>query len=64
MKLEYQESRHTVLDLLLRINAKVQTWKAPFGSQETVLVLLQDWHVRSGGGWGVICKDLWVKFLT
>ncbi|XP_035534355.1 nesprin-2 isoform X4 [Morone saxatilis] len=44
IKLEYQESRHTVLDLLDRISAKVQTWKAPYRSQETVLVLLQDWH--------------------
>lgn len=46
--MEYQESRHTVLDLLRRINAKFQTWKAPYRSQETVLVLLQDWHVRGG----------------
>ncbi|KAM9339272.1 nesprin-2a [Symphorus nematophorus] len=44
IKLEYQESRHTVLDLLERINAKIQTWKPPYRSQETVLVLLQDWH--------------------
>ncbi|XP_073348539.1 nesprin-1-like [Pagrus major] len=44
IKLEYQESRHTVLDLLGRITAKLQTWKAPYRSQETVLVLLQDWH--------------------
>ncbi|XP_034756192.1 nesprin-2-like [Etheostoma cragini] len=44
IKLEHQESRHTVLDLLGRINAKVQTWKAPYGSQEAVLLLLQDWH--------------------
>lgn len=45
IKLEYQESRHTVMDLLGRINDKLQTWKAPYRSQETVLVLLQDWHV-------------------
>ncbi|XP_035851599.1 nesprin-2 [Sander lucioperca] len=44
IKLEHQESRHTVLDLLGRINAKVQTWKAPYSSQEAVLLLLQDWH--------------------
>ncbi|XP_068564553.1 nesprin-2a [Cebidichthys violaceus] len=44
IKLEYQEARHTVLDLLGRISAKVLTWKAPYRSQETVLLLLQDWH--------------------
>ncbi|XP_070706002.1 nesprin-2a [Pempheris klunzingeri] len=44
IKLEYQESRHTVLDLLGHVNAKIQTWKSPYISQETVLVLLQDWH--------------------
>lgn len=35
-----------VLDLLQRINARVQTWKAPYRSQEMVLELLKDWHVR------------------
>ncbi|XP_045916276.1 nesprin-2a isoform X2 [Micropterus dolomieu] len=44
IKLEYQESCHTVLDLLGSINAKLQTWKSPYTSQDTVLVLLQDWH--------------------
>ncbi|XP_076613023.1 nesprin-2a [Chaetodon auriga] len=44
IKLEYQESRHTVLDLLSRISAKVQTWKAPYRSQEGVSELLRDWH--------------------
>ncbi|XP_059211817.1 nesprin-1 [Centropristis striata] len=44
IKLEYQESRHTVLDLLGRISSKYQAWKAPYSSQETVLLLLQDWH--------------------
>uniref|UniRef100_UPI0037E98A37 nesprin-2a n=1 Tax=Semicossyphus pulcher TaxID=241346 RepID=UPI0037E98A37 len=44
IKLEYQESHHTVLDLLGRIRAKIQTWKAPYRSQETVNQLLQDWH--------------------
>nr|XP_046228198.1 nesprin-2 isoform X4 [Scatophagus argus] len=44
IKLEYQESRYTVRDLLGHINAKVQSWKAPYRSRETVLVLLQDWH--------------------
>jgi len=46
IKLEYRENRHTVLDLLGRISAKLLTWKAPYGSQETLLLLLQDWHVR------------------
>lgn len=45
IKLEYQESHHTVLDLLGRINVKIHTWKSPYRSQETVLLLLQDWHV-------------------
>ncbi|KAM8832006.1 nesprin-2a isoform 3-T3 [Spinachia spinachia] len=44
VKLEYQEIRHTVLDLLGRVNAKLVTWKAPYRSQEAVLLLLQDWH--------------------
>lgn len=45
--MEYQESRHTVLELLGRVNAKVQSWKAPYTSMETVCLLLQDWHVSS-----------------
>ncbi|XP_031717653.1 nesprin-2a isoform X2 [Anarrhichthys ocellatus] len=44
IKLEFQETRHTVLDLLGHISAKVLTWKAPYRSQEAVLLLLQDWH--------------------
>ncbi|XP_062415634.1 nesprin-2-like isoform X4 [Pungitius pungitius] len=44
IKWEYQETRHTVLDLLGRVNAKVVTWNAPYRSQEAVLLLLQDWH--------------------
>ncbi|XP_039874015.1 nesprin-2 isoform X3 [Simochromis diagramma] len=44
IKLEYQESRHTILDLLSQIGAKVQSWKTPYRSQETIHVLLQDWH--------------------
>nr|XP_024660949.1 nesprin-1 isoform X8 [Maylandia zebra] len=44
IKLEYQESRHTILDLLSQIGAKVQSWKTPYRSQETTHVLLQDWH--------------------
>ncbi|XP_062293145.1 nesprin-2 isoform X5 [Scomber scombrus] len=44
IKLEFKESRHTMLDLMGRVSAKVQYWKAPYKSQETVLQLLQDWH--------------------
>ncbi|CAN9507959.1 unnamed protein product [Ophioblennius macclurei] len=44
IKLEYAESRHTLLDLLSRIKAKVQSWKAACKSQEATDVLLQDWH--------------------
>ncbi|CAI5684202.1 unnamed protein product, partial [Oreochromis niloticus] len=44
IKLEYQESRHSILDLLSKIRAKVQSWKAPYRSQETIHVFLQDWH--------------------
>ncbi|XP_026174095.1 nesprin-2a isoform X2 [Mastacembelus armatus] len=44
IKLEYQEACHTALDLLKRVIAKVQTWKAPYTSKEAVHVLLQDWQ--------------------
>ncbi|AWP20311.1 putative nesprin-2-like [Scophthalmus maximus] len=44
IKLEYQERRHTVLDLLNRVRAKIQTWTTSYRSKEAVLVLLQDWH--------------------
>ncbi|XP_078146197.1 nesprin-2-like [Centroberyx gerrardi] len=44
IKLEYQEYRHTVLDLLSRIDVKLHSWKAPYRSQEALLLLLQDWH--------------------
>ncbi|XP_071323734.1 nesprin-2a isoform X2 [Trachinotus anak] len=44
IKLEYQEHRLTVVDLLNRINAKIQTWKSPYTSKEAVHVLLQDLH--------------------
>ncbi|XP_069017780.1 nesprin-2a isoform X4 [Embiotoca jacksoni] len=44
IKLEYQESRHTVLDLLSHIRNKLQSWKAPYGSLENIRVLQQDWH--------------------
>ncbi|XP_069371611.1 nesprin-2a isoform X5 [Paralichthys olivaceus] len=44
IKLEYQECRHTALDLLNRLKAKVQTWKTSYRSEEAVHGLLQDWH--------------------
>ncbi|XP_058468686.1 nesprin-2-like isoform X4 [Solea solea] len=44
IKLEYREYRHTVLNLLNRINAKIQTWKSPYRTEEDVHVHLQDWH--------------------
>ncbi|KAJ3613146.1 hypothetical protein NHX12_019398, partial [Muraenolepis orangiensis] len=44
IKLEYQEQRHTVLELLARIRTKLRTWKRPYVSQESVSVLLQEWH--------------------
>ncbi|XP_034436669.1 nesprin-1-like [Hippoglossus hippoglossus] len=44
IKLEYQECRHTALDLLNRLKAKVQTWRTSYRSEEAVQGLLQDWH--------------------
>ena len=45
IKLEYQEQRHTVLELLARIRPKLRSWRRPYVSQESVRVLLQEWHV-------------------
>lgn len=45
IKLEYREYRHTVLDLLGHLNTKLQSWKPPYTSQQSVHLLLQDWHV-------------------
>uniref|UniRef100_A0A3B5MLU5 Calponin-homology (CH) domain-containing protein n=1 Tax=Xiphophorus couchianus TaxID=32473 RepID=A0A3B5MLU5_9TELE len=47
IKLEYKESHHTVLDLLGVVKSKVQSWRTPYGSQQSVQVLLLDWHVSS-----------------
>ena len=47
IKLEYQEQRHTVLNLLGQINTKLRTWKRAYVSQEAVRVLLQEWHVSA-----------------
>ncbi|XP_028252465.1 nesprin-2a isoform X3 [Parambassis ranga] len=44
IKLQYQESHHTMLDRLSQVKAKVKSWKAPYKSQESIHVLLQDWH--------------------
>ncbi|XP_054910388.1 nesprin-2-like [Poeciliopsis prolifica] len=44
IKLEYEEWRHTVLDLLGVMEAKVRSWRTPYGSQQSVQVLLLDWH--------------------
>lgn len=50
IKLEYQESRHTALNLLQCIGAKVQTWKAPYTSRGAILALLKGWHVSLSFG--------------
>lgn len=47
IKLEYRELRHTVLDLLGQIKAKLRVWGRPFISPEAVRMLLQEWHVSS-----------------
>lgn len=47
IKLEYQEHRHTVLDLLGQIRTKLRVWKRPYISPEAVRVLLHEWHVSS-----------------
>ncbi|CAL8298101.1 unnamed protein product [Arctogadus glacialis] len=44
IKLEYQEQRHTVLELLARVRPKLRSWRRPYVSQESVRVLLQEWH--------------------
>ncbi|KAM4723418.1 nesprin-2 [Anableps anableps] len=43
IKLEYREHRHTVLDLLGQIRAKLCIWKRPYISPEAVRVLLHEW---------------------
>ncbi|KAG5285206.1 hypothetical protein AALO_G00000740, partial [Alosa alosa] len=48
VRLDYQEQRHTALDLLGQINTKLNTWKRAYISQEAVRVLLQDWHETVG----------------
>lgn len=46
IRLEYQEHRHTVLDLLAQLTLKLRTWKRGYISQEAVRVLMKDWNVR------------------
>lgn len=46
IKLEYDEQRHALLDLLSRIRSKVLLWKRPYLSPEAVRLLLHEWHVR------------------
>lgn len=45
IRLDYQDLRHTVLDLLAQLNIKLRTWKRGYVSQEAVRVLLKDWNV-------------------
>lgn len=47
IKLEYRELRHTALDLLGQIKAKLRVWRRPSISPEAVRMLLQEWHVSS-----------------
>ncbi|MCJ8731015.1 hypothetical protein PDJAM_G00191160 [Pangasius djambal] len=44
IRLEYQEHRHTVLDLLSQLTLKLCTWKRGYISQEAVRVLMKDWN--------------------
>ncbi|XP_052390559.1 nesprin-2 isoform X4 [Carassius gibelio] len=44
LKLQYREQMHQVYDLLGRLKSKLSLWRGPYGSQESVHSLLQDWH--------------------
>ncbi|XP_017539502.1 nesprin-2 isoform X2 [Pygocentrus nattereri] len=44
IKLEYQERWHHVHELLGHLKSKLKSWRGPYGSQEAVLSLMQDWH--------------------
>ncbi|XP_030628013.1 nesprin-2a [Chanos chanos] len=44
IRLEYREQWHIVYDLLGCLKAKLNTWKGPYSSQESVSCLLQDWQ--------------------
>ncbi|XP_059369612.1 nesprin-2-like [Carassius carassius] len=43
-KLQYREQMHHVYDLLGHLKSKLSLWRGPYGSQESVQCLLQDWH--------------------
>ncbi len=45
IKLQYKEQMHHVYDLLGHLKSKLNLWRGPYGSQESVHSLLQDWHV-------------------
>lgn len=45
IKLEYWEHWHNVCELLSHLKSKLNIWRGPYGSQESVLCLLQDWDV-------------------
>ncbi|KAI4900991.1 hypothetical protein NFI96_032985 [Prochilodus magdalenae] len=44
IKLEYQEQWHHVQELLGHLKNKLKSWRGPYGSQEAVVSLMQDWH--------------------
>ncbi|XP_016380976.1 nesprin-2-like [Sinocyclocheilus rhinocerous] len=44
IKLQYREQMHHVYDLLGRLKSKLSLWRGPYGSQESVHSLQQDWH--------------------
>lgn len=59
IRLEYQEHRHTVLDLLTQLNFRLRTWKRGYISQEAVRVLMKDWNVSGNVTQkGVYCKKM------
>ncbi|XP_043093802.1 nesprin-2 isoform X3 [Puntigrus tetrazona] len=44
IKLQYREQLHHVYDLLGHLKSKLSLWRGPYGSQDSVHSLLQDWH--------------------
>ncbi|XP_050993997.1 nesprin-2 isoform X3 [Labeo rohita] len=44
IKLQYREHMHHVYNLLGCLKSKLSLWRGPYGSQESVRSLLQDWH--------------------
>ncbi|KAJ8410368.1 hypothetical protein AAFF_G00203490 [Aldrovandia affinis] len=45
LKLEYQEWRHTMLELLAQTDGKLCSWRTAYNSQDAVRARLQDWHL-------------------